>query len=776
MSGIRSSAAHQRERANLALTLPAPCVRCGGMVEQGMLWEADHIPPLAIDPQAPVYVAHRRCNRKAGGKVGANIKAMRAHERLMQTQTAPVELGACHWCGCETSSEFYCSPLCERAAMAPPPQWVVWHCRMCGKEQSKAGSDLANTNSCPECVPGVNAMLSRDRYRVKNGIPLGPSGKYGMLMPHDARVITEPKPPPQCEHGPHRRRPPLPPANTAPYMGPQDQHLHVQDQHLSLVADPPQDQHLPVVSEDSKQYINHVRNEIETNEIGNEMVNGNANNAFLISPGRTPSVSDLISGPIVSGKGNVIESVKGIPLFPFTNNARLPNPEFDGLPRYFPPPHPEAADSLGDHATEFIERRISADIRSRGNGLRWWQWATLQRMLERKSNGEWCWPIAFVSVSRQSGKTLLLGELALWRIAHPELFGGFAQDVLHTTRSVILSKVTQSRWWGWAVEEGFKVGRQLGDSKVEMPDGSTWRTAALASIWGRSADLVLLDECWSMEPAAFWSGLWPTLVEREHAQALLISCANEGAGDLVPGLRASDAVLRLEWGAPADADYSDPGVWRQAAAYWTPARQEACRVAASEKGFAAEWLNVWPEDIPQAARVDTWGSRLRGRMGPQSDSHPWQAPLTLAIERDRDGGLWGCAVSDGVHVAAMVGRDKSHVFDWLLGHAAQGDARELLCHEAIKRLLPVSITSAFTVWPVSVVSARAATAYFRDNAGQFTWQGVVMDQLACAEVGGGVGLEYVDAGKSYGSVSALKASMWALWRAALAPSEMAMIY
>lgn len=76
MSAYHRSAAGQRQsRANRArVTLPAQCARCGGLIQPGEPWDWGHTVDVALGGKnmggGP---EHRRCNRRAGGRTGAQI-------------------------------------------------------------------------------------------------------------------------------------------------------------------------------------------------------------------------------------------------------------------------------------------------------------------------------------------------------------------------------------------------------------------------------------------------------------------------------------------------------------------------------------------------------------------------------------------------------------------------------------------------------------------------------------------------------------------------------
>jgi hypothetical protein len=280
---------------------------------------------------------------------------------------------------------------------------------------------------------------------------------------------------------------------------------------------------------------------------------------------------------------------------PFTEVLRERDRELEGLPLRFPAPHAEAVSSLGDAAAAWMEARLRADPRTRVRGLRWWQWLVLQRLLERRADGSWCWPVGFVSVGRQLGKSELLCELAAWRGGNAGLFDGLPQEVGHCANTVNIARKVQSTRWRWAEAAGLPVARQLGDSRVTWPDESAWITMASENTYSRSLSLVLADEAWSWHAEEFWQSTFPTLVERELSMAVLFSTAHDTPRSLVGTLLADGSVASLLWAPPRGADLSDEGVWRSSSPFWSQARLRAMRMASSKPSFVSQWLNVWPE-------------------------------------------------------------------------------------------------------------------------------------------------------------------------------------
>ena len=279
----------------------------------------------------------------------------------------------------------------------------------------------------------------------------------------------------------------------------------------------------------------------------------------------------------------VPDSVREVPTT-LSASPRDPGPT-DGLPRYFSPPHPEAVASRGDEMVEYAERRRDAP-------LRWFQWLTAQRRYEVRADGTWCWPLVFESAPRQQGKSVTLTEDSAWYASttvDPEL-------ILHTAFRVKTSLKVQSNLWRWAESNGMEVRRLLGDSHIIWPNGTDWATIALDSAYGVPAHRLLADEAWAMDPERFWNSIFPTLGDRDNPQVLFWSTANPDERGLVADLRKDLTVLRMEWGIILGAeDPMDPATWRASSAYWGPGRERLMRTASTRPGFAAEWLNAWPE-------------------------------------------------------------------------------------------------------------------------------------------------------------------------------------
>src|SRR6185369_12082778 len=102
-------------------------------------------------------------------------------------------------------------------------------------------------------------------------------------------------------------------------------------------------------------------------------------------------------------------------------------------------------------------------------GLRWWQRYAIWRQLEHDEEGLLLWKTVLETTPRRSGKSVRLRAMALWRIAHPEVFGDEDQIVLHTGRDVAVVREIHRKAWRWATvraDDGWRVSRGVGQEEV----------------------------------------------------------------------------------------------------------------------------------------------------------------------------------------------------------------------------------------------------------------------------------------------------------------------
>src|SRR4029077_2261396 len=78
-------------------------------------------------------------------------------------------------------------------------------------------------------------------------------------------------------------------------------------------------------------------------------------------------------------------------------------------PRLMTGPHPAAVGSYG-----LDLERVSLD--RDGTVLRWWQRLALRRIFGHDAAGVLVWPEWILTAARQQGKSILIRELAMWRL------------------------------------------------------------------------------------------------------------------------------------------------------------------------------------------------------------------------------------------------------------------------------------------------------------------------------------------------------------------------
>lgn len=291
-------------------------------------------------------------------------------------------------------------------------------------------------------------------------------------------------------------------------------------------------------------------------------------------------------------------------------------------PRILTPTPPEVTGSYGADCEEWIAENL-------GDRLRPWQRFALERALEHRADGSLRWPEVLLTVSRQSGKTILLRGLCGWRASSAELFGE-PQKVL----SCANLKDTALLPWRMVAARADKLGAvarySTGSERIEWPgeyepEGAWLVHAATKNAGiGHSCGLVVVDEAWSVERAIVEGSLVPSQLERLDPQLWLISTAGDGASDLfaehrslaIGQLGAPELadILIVEWSAPPDAEDDDRDAWRMASSHWNARRLERLESLykrTSREDFRRQYLNQWVQGSAFAWVTDVaWG---RGR-------------------------------------------------------------------------------------------------------------------------------------------------------------------
>lgn len=322
-------------------------------------------------------------------------------------------------------------------------------------------------------------------------------------------------------------------------------------------------------------------------------------------------------------------------------------PEDAAPPLYMSEVPADAVGSYGESAIEWIER--TQNLR-----LRHWQKLAITRQLEHRADGTLCHRVVLESAPRRAGKSVRLRAVALWRMAHPELFGE-VQTVIHTGSDLAIVREIQRGAWRWSEEvAGWTITRANGKEQIETQTGDRWLARAQTAVYGYDCTYGLADECWDVKPESIDEGLEPATLERLSPQLHLTSTAHRRATSLMKSrlttalTTESDETLLLLWGAPDGADPGDPEVWRAASPHWSEDRRKMiaakyAKAYAGEAdpqaddpdpmaGFCAQYLNMWqlgavsairgnpvvseadwgalaterPAGVPDAAAVESW--------------------------------------------------------------------------------------------------------------------------------------------------------------------------
>jgi hypothetical protein len=246
-----------------------------------------------------------------------------------------------------------------------------------------------------------------------------------------------------------------------------------------------------------------------------------------------------------------------------------------------------------------------------------------------------------VSVSRQSGKSVLARGACGWRVGAADLFDE-PQDVLHVAN---LRDTARNIWRPAArtLEEtiGARVRRANGQESIELgPDGAlgSWKLAAstLDSGVGSSNAMAFCDEAWRLSREVVDGSIVPTLAERNSSQLWLVSTAGDGGSKLLLEDRAAaiaqlaDAdtatTLILEWSAAPERSEDDREGWREASPHWSKRR-----LAFLEQQFAIS-QQVTGDPVEDTKRRLVWSRQYLNRWVTSASS--WlSAAQWAALER-----------------------------------------------------------------------------------------------------------------------------------------------
>lgn len=334
-------------------------------------------------------------------------------------------------------------------------------------------------------------------------------------------------------------------------------------------------------------------------------------------------------------------------------------PEDASPPLAMTPVHPESVGSYGVEAIEWVR----ADL---GIELRWWQQLAMVRQLEHRGDGSLVWQGVVESGTRRIGKSVRLRSMALWRLAHAEMFGE-PQLAIHTGKDLAIVREIQRGAWTWAEAHEWRVIRALARESIENGE-HRWLARATDSVYGYDITLGMVDEGWDVEPGTVSEGIEPATLERISPQVHLTSTAHRKATSLMRG-RISDALalddfltLLLLWGAPDGSDTGSPAVWRAASAYWSDARLKLMRSKYEKalrgeldpelddpdpiKGFESQYLNRWLLKAGAGGALPGWDGLSVDQVPPAAEA--------LGVAADATGSWFSLGAYGSGFVAPVV--------------------------------------------------------------------------------------------------------------------------
>jgi phage terminase large subunit-like protein len=250
-----------------------------------------------------------------------------------------------------------------------------------------------------------------------------------------------------------------------------------------------------------------------------------------------------------------------------------------------------------------------------------WQAEVADVALEHEG-GRFAYRDVAVGTPRQSGKSVLLEALVVWRLlSGPDLRVVYGAQSRLAARTMLFDV-----WWPRirrsALGPMFTLSRATGAEALRCQNGSVMSLLSTepAAGHGLSTSLCVLDECWTLDAAAEQSTR-PTMSAMPNSQIWMASTAGTTTStwwrskvELGRSTSAVESTMAyFEWSAADDADVTDPDTWAE----FMPALNLRIEPATVEADLAAmelaEWRrcygNQWPEVTDVGWKViprDVW--------------------------------------------------------------------------------------------------------------------------------------------------------------------------
>jgi hypothetical protein len=225
-------------------------------------------------------------------------------------------------------------------------------------------------------------------------------------------------------------------------------------------------------------------------------------------------------------------------------------------------------ETLGGFVTDWVAKHLDYELMD-------WQRTVLDGQLSHDGTGQLEFSESLVSVGRQNGKSWCMGGLiCAWLTDLTEYFGR-PQVVISAAhkldRAFALFKefapVLEAKY-------GAKINWSYGRNFVEMPNGSRWHVTAATpqNAHGASADLVCLDEIWSIGTEVIFDAYRPTMTARPNPLMSMWSTAGDESSRVMLQLREQaihaidngkqSGLYFAEWSPPPGAPLDNPDTWR----------------------------------------------------------------------------------------------------------------------------------------------------------------------------------------------------------------------
>lgn len=213
-------------------------------------------------------------------------------------------------------------------------------------------------------------------------------------------------------------------------------------------------------------------------------------------------------------------------------------------------------ESFGPRVAAWAERNLPGELMA-------WQRLALDGQLQHDGTGQLDFSESLVSVARQNGKSYGMMALIGWWLTEMPGIAGRPQTVISAAHKLdrafaLFKELAPILEAG----HGGKINWSYGRNFVEFPDGTRWFVTAATpqNAHGASADLVCLDEIWSIGPEVIFDAYRPTMTARPNPLMSMWSTAGDESSKVMLQLR-EQAIHAIDEGRRSSlyfAEWSPP--------------------------------------------------------------------------------------------------------------------------------------------------------------------------------------------------------------------------